>query len=259
MVQDLAVAAQPSAALAGTAGGQPGPVAAGHAAGRERLSGPGGDGAGGPRGQRPHAAPPAVRRSEGRRGPAGRLGGGPGTGRGGLFRAAAGLGPVLDGLGPVLDGAAGTGGTATAPGAGRGPHPPCGSAGGPDGQRGPRPHGHPGGLASGARPGVALLDGPPVPSAGTPGPGGAAGDGGPCAVRPGAVQFPALAPDPVPGLASLPALRPRADLLARGAGDGSTGGGLGWGRGHAVGGPRGGLAPPPSPAGHAGGAPRAGA
>ncbi len=42
MVQDPSVAAHPSAAAAGTAGGQPGPVAAGHAAGRERLPGPGG-------------------------------------------------------------------------------------------------------------------------------------------------------------------------------------------------------------------------
>ena len=156
-------------------------------------------------------------------------------------------------------GTVGTGGPAAAPGAGRGPHPPGGPAGGPDGQRGPQPNSPAGGLAPGARAGVAPLDGHSVPSAGPPGPGGAAGDGGPCAVRPGIVQPPALAPDPVPGLASLPALRPRPDLLARRAGRSPAGGGLGRGRGHAVGGPRRGLARPPLPAGHAGGAPRAGA
>ena len=64
MVQDPRVAAQPSAAPSGTVGGQPGPVAAGHAAGRKRLPGPGVGRPGGPRGQRPHAAPPAVRRAE---------------------------------------------------------------------------------------------------------------------------------------------------------------------------------------------------
>ena len=52
-----------------------------------------------------------------------------------------------------------------------------------------------------------------------------------------------------PGLAPLPALRPRPDLPARGTVRSPAGGGLGRGRGHAVGGPRGGLAPPPSPAG----------
>ena len=87
----------PSAAACGTAGGPPGPVAAGHVVGRERLPGPGGGGAGRPRGQCPYAAPAAVRRSEGRCGAAGGLGNGPGTGRGGLLCPAAGLGPVLEG------------------------------------------------------------------------------------------------------------------------------------------------------------------
>ena len=52
--------------------------------------------AAGPRGQRPHPAPAAMRRVEGRCGPAGGLGGGPGTGHGDLLRAAAGLGSVLE-------------------------------------------------------------------------------------------------------------------------------------------------------------------
>lgn len=59
MVQDPSVAAQPSAAPSGPAGGQPGTVTAGQVAGREQLPGPGGDGAGGPRGPCPHPAPPA--------------------------------------------------------------------------------------------------------------------------------------------------------------------------------------------------------
>ena len=81
-----------------------------------------------------------------------------------------------------------------------------GPAGGPDGQCGPQPDGPAGGLADGAAQAsrswmdilCRLLEflAPAV----------ADGDGSPCAVRPGAVQPPALAPDPSFGLASLPAL-----------------------------------------------------
>ena len=63
----------------------------------------------------------------------------------------------------------------------------------------------------------------------------------------------------VPGLAPLPALRPRPDLLARGAVRGPAGRGLGWGRGHPAAHPQRALALPQPPAGHAGGAPRGGA
>ena len=103
MVQDPLVAAHPPAAPAETAAGQPGPVAAGPAAVRERVFGSSGGRVGGPRGQRPHPAPPTVRWAEGRRGPTGCLGGVPGTGRGGLFCLAADLDPVLGWHHPVRD------------------------------------------------------------------------------------------------------------------------------------------------------------
>ena len=103
MVQDPRVAAQPSAAASGPAGGQPGPVAAGQCCWPGTAAWTGWRRRWRPAGATSTRCAGGCATVRGRCGAAGRLGAGPGTGRGGLLHAAA-------GLDPVLDGATGTGG-----------------------------------------------------------------------------------------------------------------------------------------------------
>ena len=139
------------------------------------------------------------------------LGAGAGGGRGGRLPGTAGLGAgtvdaLWGGCRPGL------------PGPGPGPHAPPGRMGGPGGERGVPPAGAAGGLACGGRPGPGVLAHTLLSPAAAVGPGGASGDAGARAVRPGAEPPGAVAADGGPGLASRPA--PWAAVRAR----------SGWGR-----------------------------